>query len=187
MNYSDSSDNFFQVVLDTLVDGILVLTTGQEVLYTNKIATSICTQINGNSTKHLPEPIQQVCAALVDSRSLYADRPVVMELEVKITETTFRIRAQWLKLEVTGRSCILIRMQDQKLSLQGLAIAESQQWGLTCREREVWLLRRGGLTRKEIGTQLYITENTVQKHLKNIKLKRDSSLDDEEWQNRQAS
>lgn len=187
MNYSDSSDNFLQVVLDTLVDGILVLTTDQEVLYSNRIATSICAQLVSHQTRHLPEPIQQVCAALTDSRSLYVDRPVVIELEVKTPETTFRIRAQWLKLEVTGRPCILIRLQDQKLSLQGLAIAESQQWSLTSREREVWLLRRAGLTRKEIGSQLYITENTVQKHLKNIQLKRNASLDEDEWRNRQVS
>jgi DNA-binding CsgD family transcriptional regulator len=186
MNYSDSN-NFLQVVLDTLVDGILVLTVEQEVLYSNRIATSICTQLASGQTKHLPESIQQVSAALIDSRDLYADRPVVIELEVKTSETTLRIRAQWLKLEVTGRPCILVRLQDQKLSLQGLAITESQQWNLTSREREVWLLRRAGLTRKEIGSQLYITENTVQKHLKNVQVKRNIALDEDEWRNTRAS
>jgi DNA-binding CsgD family transcriptional regulator len=48
------------------------------------------------------------------------------------------------------------------------AIAEAQEWRLTPRETEVWLLRRSGYTSIGIASQLGITINTVKKHFKNI-------------------
>jgi len=38
--------------------------------------------------------------------------------------------------------------------------------GLTCREREVLALAEKGITNREIGRVLFISENTVRKHLK---------------------
>ena len=52
------------------------------------------------------------------------------------------------------------------------AIAEAQEWRLTPRETEVWLLRCSGYLFIEIASQLGITKVTVKKHLKNIYLKR---------------
>lgn len=187
VNPLEGSETFLQAVLEGFVDGILVLTDQQEVMYANATADSICTQLDKEKITPLPKELQQVCTALVESKDLYGDRPLMIESDVDTGETTLRIRAQWLTLQTAQHPCILLRLQDQDQAVQGLAIAEAQKWNLTPRETEVWLLRRAGCKRREIATELYIAEDTVKKHLKNIQFKRQSVLDEEEWQSSQAS
>lgn len=182
MNYSENPENFLQAVLEGFVDGVLVLTEQQEIVYANATAHSICSQLQTNPSHSLPEEVKQICQTLIESRELYPDHPVTLEAEVSTSVATLRIRAQWLRLEISERPCILLRLQNQNQFVQGLALAEAQRWGLTPRETEVWLLRRSGCMRKEIATRLYIALDTVKKHLKNIQTKRQTVLDEEEWQ-----
>ena len=51
--------------------------------------------------------------------------------------------------------------------------AEIERYGLTPRQAEVWRLRQQGYEYSEIANQLFISVNTVEKHLKNIQVKRD--------------
>lgn len=187
MSSPESSENFLHAVLEGFVDGILVLTDRQEVIYANTIADSICTQLLQEKANPLPKELQEVCEALTESKDVYGDRPFMIESDVDTGKTIFRIRAQWLNLEGAQQPCILLRLQDQNQSVQGLAIAEAQKWNLTPRETDVWLLRRAGYKRKQIAEKLYIAEDTVKKHLKNIHFKRQMTLDDEEWRSSQAS
>lgn len=182
MNYSENPENFLQAVLEGFVDGVLVLTEQQEIIYANATAHTICSQLPHQKSHALPEEVKQICQTLVESRELYPGHPVSIEGEVSTSTATFRIRAQWLRLEVSEQPCILLRLQNQNQAVQGLAIAEAQRWGLTPRETEVWLLRRAGCMRKEIAAHLYIALDTVKKHLKNIQTKRQAVLDEEEWQ-----
>jgi len=59
--------------------------------------------------------------------------------------------------------------------------AEIEKYGLTPRESEVWLLYRANYSRKEIAAELFISIDTVKKHLKNIKTKQDKFLCIEDW------
>ncbi|NJR70496.1 MAG: SUMF1/EgtB/PvdO family nonheme iron enzyme [Synechococcales cyanobacterium CRU_2_2] len=59
-----------------------------------------------------------------------------------------------------------------ELELEFAIRAEIQRYGLTHRESEVWQLHRQGYSYDEIAGQLYISRNTVKKHLKAIALKR---------------
>jgi DNA-binding CsgD family transcriptional regulator len=187
MNYPMNPGNLLQAVLESFVDGIIVLTNQQEVLYINKTAEGICNQFSAQPTNQVPTEVMRVCEALVESAEYYPDRPIMIESEVPFGETAFRIRAQWIFLDAIARPCILIRLQDQKQMVQSLAMAEAQKWDLTKRETEVWTLRRFGYKRKQIATKLYIAEDTVKKHLKNIQSKRQCLLDEEEWNATQAS
>jgi DNA-binding CsgD family transcriptional regulator len=54
---------------------------------------------------------------------------------------------------------------------------EAQYFGLTPRESEVWDLRNQGRSRREIADHLYISIDTVKKHLANIQIKRQTYLD----------
>jgi DNA-binding CsgD family transcriptional regulator len=167
------SDSLLLSVLEGLVDGILILKRSGEVLYANTPATQICQQLTSNHTIELPEEVWRSCDALVESRQLYGDRPLVIESEIaRSQDQTYRIRVQWLILENQKEPCLLVRLEDQKQSLQSLAITEAKKYGLTPREAEVWFLRRCNLSRKEIASQLYITIDTVKKHLGNIQMKR---------------
>ncbi len=70
---------------------------------------------------------------------------------------------------------IVVTLEDCNSSSQNIAIADAKKYGLTKREAEVWLLRYANLPYKEIAQHLYITINTVKKHIKNIYAKQQVS------------
>lgn len=180
MNTSNNPLEFLQAVLESFVDGILVLTEEKEQKYANHMAVEICQQLTGKSCT-IPKEVWQVCEALIGSRKLYSEHPTVVESEVECETTKLRIRAQWLSFEAFQHPCLLVRLQNQHQAAQGLAIAEAQVWGLTERETQVWIRRRADCSRKQIATELYIAVDTVKKHLKNIQAKRQNYLDQNTW------
>ncbi len=180
MNTSNNPVEFLQAVLESFVDGILVLTEQKEQKYANQVAVQMCQQLTGKSYA-IPQEVWQVCEALIGSRKLHPEQPIVVESEVECKAAKLRIRAQWLRSEAFQRPCLLVRLQDQQQEVHGLAIAEAQSWGLTERETQVWMRRRADCNRKQIAAELYITVDTVKKHLKNIQTKRQNYLDEHTW------
>ena len=55
--------------------------------------------------------------------------------------------------------------------LQEIALVEAKRYGLTTRETVVWRLRRGGSSYQQISEELFITLNTVKRHLQAIHCK----------------
>lgn len=182
MKSSQRPPEFLQAILEGFLDGILVLTDQNQLLYANHTANRLCQRPAQSTADSLPREIWQACEALIDSRDLYPDRLLVIESEIECDELILRVRVQWLTLEGFDRPCLLVRLQDQRQAVQGLAIAEAQAWGLTDRETQVWMLRRSGLSRKQTAAELYISEDTVKKHIGNVHAKRQAHLDETEWQ-----
>ncbi|HAX87459.1 MAG TPA: helix-turn-helix transcriptional regulator [Cyanobacteria bacterium UBA11370] len=163
--------SFLQAIIEGFVDGVLIVNEQGQWVHVNETARRICRQIsNSTSQSHLvPHPIWQVCESLIESRTLFADKKIIIESEIDIENIArFRIRVRWLDLDVSDQSYLLITLEDRCQSSQNLALSDAQKYGLTSREAEVWLLRRAKLSYKEIASKLYITTNTVKKHLKNI-------------------
>ena len=107
--------------------------------------------------------------AVVDSCELYPENSIILESEMDNGGLdVLRIRARWLYLETYDQPLILIILEDQQCSLQNLITTEVKIYGLTPREAEIWSLRRANYSYKEIATKLFISLNTVKKHLKNI-------------------
>ncbi|GAB4205160.1 MAG: hypothetical protein Fur006_60970 [Coleofasciculaceae cyanobacterium] len=170
-------DNIFlEGVLEGWMDGVLLLTVQGEWLYANHLARQICQQLSHNQSHPnlVPKEIWRVCQALIDSRQFYANQPVIMESEITTDESlAFRIRTRWFNLDDAKHPHILVTLEDKRQSRQSLAIAEAKQYELTPRETEVWSLRRANYSYKEIAAKLYITLNTVKKHVKNIRAKQE--------------
>lgn len=166
--------SFLQAVLEGFIDGILILTDQGEWLHANNCAYQICRQLTQNaSTNLVPKEIWRACQALIGSLDWQPEQSVLIEDEIKTDDlTAYRLRAQWLQLETIQRPCVLVTLEDRQQSIKNLAIAEAQKYGLTPRETEVWLRYRIGYSYKEIASDLYITPNTVKKHMKNILAKR---------------
>lgn len=173
MNMSPLEDNHFLTsVLEGFVDGILILNLQHELVYANTPGTRICQHLT-QQNHAVPDEVLRSCEALTESRELYGDRPLVIESETTNHQSqTFRIRVQWLKLDDLQQPCMLVRLEDQQQALQSLAVTEAKRYGLTPREAEVWFLKRCNLPRKEIAARLYITIDTVKKHLGNIQSKK---------------
>lgn len=174
-----------QAVIESSVDGILILTDQQDCVYANQAARQICAQFNQSETNRtknswVPESIWQACESLVESREWYTNQLITIELEVATqAATAYRVRTRWLELEVVDRPCFLVTLEDKQQSTKSMVITEVQKYGLTPREAKVWLLYRADYTYKKIASELYITLNTVKKHMKSIHAKRKAVLCEE--------
>ncbi|MCA1991018.1 MAG: LuxR C-terminal-related transcriptional regulator [Coleofasciculus sp. S288] len=160
-----------QAIIEGFVDGVLILTERGEWVHANERAHYVCQQMSQCTSKsnYVPEDIWSVCEALIDSREFFLDRKVIIESEINTNDSiVYRIRARWLVLDESAHPYLLVTIEDRQQSSQNIAIAEAKKYGLTPREAEVWLLRRANHSYKEIADKLYITLNTVKKHMKNI-------------------
>ncbi|MBW4645851.1 MAG: helix-turn-helix transcriptional regulator [Goleter apudmare HA4340-LM2] len=159
-------------VIASFIDGILILTIECELIHANRYAHDICHQlISKNTTSNVvPDEIWCVCQSLMESRELFT-----VESEVTTKQgMKFRIRARWLQLGGDNYDLLLVTVEDYNQYTQSLAIADAKKYHLTDRETQVWLLRRANYSYQEIATRLYITINTVKKHLQNIYAKQRS-------------
>ncbi|MGA7935747.1 MAG: LuxR C-terminal-related transcriptional regulator [Kovacikia sp.] len=188
LNHANSI--LLQSVLESLLDGILILTHQGNQIYENDAARRICQRLShGNPgtdiASDVPKEIWQACEALIESRTLFPDRSIVIESEITLSRTeVFRLRVRWLSLEDTQHPYLVVLLEDYCQSLQSRAIAEGHQYGLTPRQSEVWLLHRIGYSYQEIANELYISHNTVKKHIKDIYAKQQRShatLMEEYW------
>ena len=169
-------DTFFQGLIEGFMDGILIVTQQGQWINANNNARKICNLLEPKSLQleRIPEEIWEVCQTLIDSQNLYPNQPVIMESEVKTQQlAALRIRARWLRLDAFSDACLLVILEDRYQSMRRAVITEVKQYGLTPREAEVWLLRRLDYTFQAIADQLFISLNTVKKHMKNIRAKQE--------------
>lgn len=168
-----------QGVLEGLTDGILILSEEGEWIYHNYYAYCICQRLNqGSGDKKVPEVIWRNCEALLESRTLFPDQPIVIESEVTLNPSdVYRIRVRWLTLEDSSRPYLAVLLEDRRQSMQSRAIAEAILYDLTPRQADVWLLRQAGFSYQQIAAELFITLNTVKRHLKDIRLKQKLAID----------
>lgn len=163
-----------QEVIEDLIDGILIITEQKEMIYANETARRVLRELNQDKIRAdiIPKEIWHMCQSLIQSRSLFPSQHWLIESEI-ITgnSTTLHIRVRWLKLDSIDQNCIFINLEDPYQALKNLAVEEAQRYGITRREKEVWLLHRAHYTYKQIALELCITPNTVKKHMKNIHAK----------------
>ncbi len=167
--------SLLKAVLEDFIDGILILTEQGEWIHANDRASRICQQLTQGLAPpdRVPQEIWHTCQSLISSLHRGSSSLAMVEDEInKGKAASYRIRAQWLTLERLQHPCLLITLEDQLQSAHNAAIAEGHHYKLTPRELDVWLCYRTNHTYKEIAAALYITHNTVKKHMKNIHAKR---------------
>jgi two-component system nitrate/nitrite response regulator NarL len=78
------------------------------------------------------------------------------------------ILVQALRQVADGQRLLPLPSSDQAVSEQRNAVTETALTVLTDRERQIMRLVSGGLSNKEIGRQLNITDGTIKQHLHHI-------------------
>lgn len=170
---------FLQKVLEGLGDGILILTATGELVHANAVAYHICCQLNQGhfNSNFIPPAIWDLCQSLLDSRSLVSEQVMMLSNEIVLDKsTTFHIRVRLLDLDRFQLPCFLVTIENRYESLKNTTISEIKKYDLTPREAEIWYLYKGNYSYKEMAAKLYITLNTVKKHMKNIHAKRQCFL-----------
>lgn len=173
-SYHPDCSSLVQEVIEDLIDGVLILGEQRELIYANDSARRILRQLNQGRirTNLVPREIWHVCQSLIQSRSLFPNQRWSIESRIFTDNSTpLHIRAKWINLEHIENPCILLTIEDRYQAIKNIAVEEAQGYGLTRREKEVWLLHRGQYTYKEIASELCITPNTVKKHMRSIHAK----------------
>lgn len=159
-------------VLEGFVDGILVLTEDGTCVHSNQKGRALCRDLS-DSTSPLPTSLKAMCMHLLESREFYPETLLVLTQEfTSRSGHQIRARIQWLDLPAKAHAYLLVSLENKTRSAHASAMLEAVQYNLTPRERAVWILRRANRTYDEIAQELYITVNTVKRHLKSIYAKR---------------
>ncbi|MBW4513435.1 MAG: helix-turn-helix transcriptional regulator [Scytonematopsis contorta HA4267-MV1] len=177
VDVQDSQQAYFlQEVLENLQDGILILSANGDILHANSSARGICLQLNESYSEAnvVPASIWQLCESLIENhRALLPTQQAIVSDEIVVDKSNvFRVRVRWLDLIKFQTPCLLVTIENRYESLKNVAIAEVKKYDLTPRESEIWLLYRANHSYKEIAESLYISLNTVKKHMKSIHSKR---------------
>ena len=168
-----------QEAIECFMDGILLLTPTGDWVHGNYYARQVCGQLTQSlaQLQCVPQQIWLVCEVLVKNQQ-QGSSALVVESEITTPDfNTIRVRASWLSAENRESPFLLVTLEDRYQSMHNKAIAEVQQYRLTPREAEVWLLYQDNYSYKEIATKLYITVNTVKRHMKSIHAKRKEALE----------
>lgn len=166
-------------VLEGFVDGILVLTEDGTCVHSNQKGRALCRDLSPSDRPNdLPHGLEAMGKHLLESREFYPDTLLVLTQEfTSRSGQQIRARIQWLDLPATDRVYLLVSLENKTRSAHTSAMLEAMQYNLTPRERAVWTLRRANRTYDEIAQELYITVNTVKRHLKSIYAKRKEVTD----------
>jgi len=164
-----------QAVLEGFMDGVLIVNRQGKILEANSLARKLC-QLS-TSDQRVPRQVWQVCKALIESQKLFPGHRIIPELEETMGGINLRIRVRWwtsnpdLENQFEG-SYLLVTLEDRQEAFRNLMMSSIQRYHLTTREAEVWRMRLQGCSYLAIASALYITQNTVKKHVKSILAKR---------------
>ena len=169
--------------IESFTVGLVIIAQNGTILHKNSHAQNLLEEMSCSPSQVLPNTLWQACQSLMEKQDepsdlFPEDTKVVLEDEISTDHSVIRMRAQWFdwsNSDCQHSDCFLITLEDRQQSLSVIASQESQRYGLTTRETDVWTLKRVGHSYKEIAAELYISENTVKKHLKNIYAKKEQS------------
>lgn len=168
-----------RAALESLQDGFIIASQSGEVHQINEPAERICELLRSESG-NLPIEIWRVCESAISNQNILSFQKIGLDADIILPEIgTVRVRVQNIKIAQT--SCLLIVLEDRQQTIRNRALSDATIFGLTERETEVWQLRLRGDGYKDISTALWISVDTVKKHVKNILAKRRSHEDELEY------
>lgn len=173
--------SILRAALEGLQDGFIVANQQGEIMKINAPAQHICDLLpvkRSNTTANkLPAEIWRICQSALKNQNLLSFQKIGLDAEIILPELgTVRIRVQ--NIQLAQNPYLMVVLEDRQQTLRNKALSDAALYGLTERETEVWQLRLRGADYNEISTTLWISANTVKKHVKNILAKQRSHQDD---------
>lgn len=170
-NWKDVSED----LIEEFVGGVLIFTENKQLIYSSNGAQKILDQLqkDGSKASLVPDEIWHICHSLIQSRHLFPDQHWLIEFNIFARKAiALHIRSRWVNVSILDHPCLLLTLEDRQQALANLVLEEAEKYGLTPREKEVWILQHNGYTYKQIAVRLGITPNTVKKHMRSIHAKR---------------
>lgn len=179
----DMQATLLLAAIESFTVGLVIVAQNGTILHKNSRAQKLLGHLSYSTCNLIPDRIWRACKNLIEfddepNGLLPLDHKIVLEDEISTSQGTILIKAQrfnWEYQTHKSNNCFLITLENREQSLITVAKQEAQRYGLTTRETDVWCLKRMDKSYKEIAQTLYISENTVKKHLKNIYAKKEQS------------
>lgn len=172
-----------RALVEEFVGGVLVFNDQQKLIYASESAYRVLGQLkqSEDSQDPIPKEIWHICKSLIQSRHLFPNQNWLIEFDIFTSAaTTLHICSRWLSLDVIDHPYLLLTVEDRQQAILNLIIEEAERYGLTPREKEVWVLQQSNCTYKQIAAELGITPNTVKKHMRSIYAKKKAQQREEE-------
>ncbi|MEM6838636.1 MAG: LuxR C-terminal-related transcriptional regulator [Cyanobacteria bacterium P01_C01_bin.120] len=177
----------FELVLDQIFpyQGFMLLTHQGIVLQSSPYAQKLCQAMEhqersqGNQSRgleeQLPVEIRELIRCLQESRQLFPEHRIqLQDLVVLRDNSRIRLEANWIDLEQPQPTGIVIRFENLTQIAHQQALTDACRYHLTEREREVWECVLLGMSYTQIGQELFISINTVKRHMKSIYRKQEA-------------
>ncbi|MEM9265844.1 MAG: helix-turn-helix transcriptional regulator [Cyanobacteria bacterium P01_F01_bin.13] len=179
--------SLLQTALDNLVDGLLIVGASGRILQANAMAARVCHSLTPSDApvlgiSQVPEALWTVCQPIFKNIASGIETHLGLEMDIADAQQhPIRVRIQPLNLKVQQEDCLMLILEDRQQARRRRAIADGKRYGLTPREVDVWELRLWEQSYETIANTLFITENTVKKHVKSILAKRRIHEDDDSY------
>ncbi|MGB3299895.1 MAG: LuxR C-terminal-related transcriptional regulator [Phormidesmis sp.] len=171
--------SILRAALEGLQDGFIIADLVGHIEKVNAPAQRICTLLSAEKDR-LPPEVWRVCQAALRNQDVLAFQKIGLDAEIVLPELgSIRIRVQNIQLGQTPY--LMIVLEDRQQTIRNKALSDAALFGLTQREAEVWQMRLHGADYSEISTTLWISANTVKKHIKNILAKQRGHQNDLEY------
>ena len=188
------SEDYLSIIFNSFLGqlfpylGLLLLDETGQLMHSNPKARELCQvlqsahdslEVSEGSCGEmiLPCQVTRHCKVLIKSRLKFPDNLFHLK-EIIYLENGEQINLtiEWVSLLENLPSCILVRLEDMTQSACYQAKLDTYRYNLTRREKEVWTLYLQGRSYHQIGHRLFISPNTVRKHMKSIYSKRRDNL-----------
>ncbi len=171
--YRASPISILGAAFGSLQDGFVVSDPTGKIQQINQPAERICHLLYTSRRQEdgtLPLEIWHVCKTALRKKDALSHQSVGIDADIILPALGIvRIRVQNLSFNQTPY--LLIVLEDKQQTIRNKALSEAALYGLTERETEIWQLRLRGDAYKEISAALWISIDTVKKHIKNVRAK----------------
>lgn len=121
-----------------------------------------------------PKEIEKLACCLIESRQLFPGQPVQLQDGIfRSDKTRIQVQAEWITLDTHQPPYIRVMLEDLTEVAQQRALLDTVRYQFTRRESEVWERYLQGFSYRQIGKALFISLNTVKRHMKSIHRKRE--------------
>ena len=193
-----TSIDFLSMVFETMLDqlfpsqGLLLLSRSGRVIQSSPKARVLCQALQTGTAAPLPKgpapkdselgdrglwalppQIRALCNCMIESRDEFPQQRIQLHDEIEIDgDCCIHLNGAWVDWGEAGPTYLLITLENlAEVSMQRAAF-DAHRYQLTTRETDVWKLALQRCSYSDIANQLFISLNTVKRHMKSIYEKR---------------
>ena len=122
----------------------------------------------------LPPKVTKVAQRLIENRRQFPDHPIRLLQDESLfgEKARISIQAEWIETDAGEPVGVVVTLEDRQAIAYQRALFDAQRGRLTHRELDVWELSLWGFSYAQIAQELFISLNTMKRHMKNIRGKR---------------